>query len=366
MHALTTALPKQFTDWHEGRAAVRMLVAALAAYLCTAMIHLPGPYSAVITTLIVARPHSGGVLRASFERLTATILGAGVACVTTFGRLLHAPELLLIAIALAPLALIAAHNSAYRTSMIAAIIVLSAPATGGAPLYVAGIRMLGVSLGAVIGALVSVTILPSSREVVVARLTAKLLEQFADLLRNAIDPSARDAQTRDRFEYRVRQSLRELGLLIRDRPDALPTKGTAAAIVKFTVQMHADIAFLKRELQAHGPQADGPQTRSTRTIGPQANSPPTRDAPRPAPPSLEEFAQAFAATVTQVAAMARGRSAPPDIATLREKCGRATQSLSQEYSHSEGARLMLRRLVEDLAALIRSIAHARVGTTPDA
>ena len=351
MHALTTALPKQLTDWHEGRAAVRMLVAALAAYLCTAMIHLPGPYSAVITTLIVARPHSGGVLRASFERLTATILGAGVASLATFGRLLHAPELLLIAIALAPLALIAAHNSAYRTAMIAAIIVLSAPATGGAPLYVAGVRMLGVSLGAAIGALVSVTILPSSREVAVARMAAKLVEEFAGLLRNAIDPAAGDAKSRDRFEYRVRQSLRELGLLIRDRPDALPAKGPAAAIVKFTVQMHADIAFLKRELQAHGPQT---------------SDAPASDAPTPVMPPLEDFAQAFAATVTQVAAMARGRSGPPDITELREKCGQAAQSLSQEYPHSEGARLMLRRLVEDLAALIRSIGRARAGTTPEA
>ena len=122
MYALTTALPKQLADWHEGRAALRMLVAALAAYICTTIVHLPGPYSAVITTLIVARPHSGGVLRASFERLTATVLGAGIACVATFGRLIHAPELLLLALALAPLALIAAHNSAYRTAMIAAII----------------------------------------------------------------------------------------------------------------------------------------------------------------------------------------------------------------------------------------------------
>ena len=356
MHALRTALPKQFTDWHEGRAAVRMLVAALAAYLCTAMIHLPGPYSAVITTLIVARPHSGGVLRASFERLTATILGAGVACVATFGRLVHAPELLLIAIALAPLALIAAHNSAYRTSMIAAIIVLSAPATGGAPLYVAGVRMLGVSLGAVVGALVSVTILPSSREVVVARLTAKMIEEFAGLLRNAIDPAAGDPNSRDRLEYRVRQSLRELVLLIRDRPDALPAKGPAAAMVKFTVQMHADITFLKRELQASAPQAT-----STRATGPQANSPPASDTPTHAPPPLDDFAQAFAETTTQIAAMARGRSGAPDITTLREKCGQAAHALRQDYPHSEGARLMLRRLVEDLAALIRSIDRAGVG-----
>jgi hypothetical protein len=164
-------------------------------------------------------------------------------------------------------------------------------------------------------------------------------------LRNAIDPAAGDAISRDRVEYRVRQSLRELALLIRDRPDALPAKGTAAAMVKFTVQMHADIAFLKRELQAHGPQT---------------SDAPASDAPTPVMPPLEDFAQAFADTTTQIAAMARGRSGTPDITTLREKCGQAAQALRQDYPHSEGARLMLRRLVEDLAALIRSIDRAGV------
>jgi uncharacterized membrane protein YccC len=358
MHALTAVLPKQLTDWHEGRAAVRMLVGALGAYICTTVIQLPGPYSAVITTLIVARPHSGGVLRASFERLAATLLGAAIACAATFGRLIHAPELLLIAIALGPLALIAAHNSAYRTAMIAAIIVLSAPATGGAPLHVAVVRLLGVSLGAVIGALVSVTILPSRREVVVASMTAKVVEAFPVLLRNAVDSRAEDDKSRDKFEFRVRQSLRELGLLIRDRPDALPTKGPAAAMVKFTVQMHADIAFLKRELQVQRPAVSAPATDAL----PAANSQSGRaaaDTSTHVLPELENFMRAFADTATQVAAMARGRSGPPDISALRETCGQAARALHNDYPNSEGARLMLRRLVEDLAALIRSIEHAR-------
>ena len=83
MHALAQTLPKWLTDWHEGRAALRMLVAALAAYISTTMLHIPGPYSSVITTLIVARPHSGGVSRASVERLIATLAGATIACVAT-------------------------------------------------------------------------------------------------------------------------------------------------------------------------------------------------------------------------------------------------------------------------------------------
>ena len=221
----------KLADWHEGRSAIRMLAAALGAYLATRVIHLPTPYSAVITTLVVARPHSGGVLRASFERLTATILGAGIACAASFGRMMHTPELLLIGLTLMPLALIAAHNSAYRTAMIAAMIVLSAPATAGAPLHVAAVRMFGVSLGAVIGALVSVTILPSRREVVVAGAIAKLLEPLTGMLRNATRTSTADAATQEKSEFRIRQALRELGMLIRDRPDAAPAKGVAAAMV---------------------------------------------------------------------------------------------------------------------------------------
>ena len=326
--------PKQLAHWHEGRSAVRMLVAALGAYLATTVIHLPGPYSAVITTLVVARPHSGGVLRASFERLTATILGAGIACAATFGRLIHTPELLLIGLALSPLALVAAHNSAYRTAMIAAMIVLSAPAASGAPLHVALVRMLGVSLGAVIGALVSVTILPSRREVVVAGAVAKILEQLPGLLRNATNTSTADPAARERFEFRIRQSLRELGMLIRDRPDAAPTKGLAGAMVKFTVQMHADLTFLKRELQIDEP------------------------LPPAVMPALEDFVRLFGESATKVAELARGRSLEVDVQQLRQACGAAAGALREACPRSEGARLMLRRLLEDFGSLIWSIEHA--------
>jgi uncharacterized membrane protein YccC len=338
MHALAKTLPRQWTDWHEGRAAVRMLVAALAAYISSTALHIPGPYSSVITTLIVARPHSGGVLRASVERLVATLVGASIACVATFGRIVHIPELLLISVALAPLALIVAHNSAFRTSMVAAVIVLSAPVASGAPLYVAGARMLGVSFGAIIGALVSVTVLPSRREIVVARATANLLDDFPKLLLYALDPSGggSDTRARDRFEFRLRQGLRELGMLIRDRADAPAFKGPAAAVVKFTVQMHADIVFLKRELQSVVP-------------------PEGQTFPDGALQALGSFAQAFEAAAAEVTRLARSRPAEPDFQPLRETCRLAAEALRDACPNSEGARLMLRRLVEDLGGAARSL-----------
>ncbi len=341
MHARVTAFTSPLVDWHEGRSALRMLVAAVAAYASSTMIHLPGAYSAVITTLIVARPHSSGVLRASFERFLATIVGAAIACLATFGRLVHIPELLLILLALSPLALITAHNSAYRTAMIAAMIVLSAPAGGGTPLQAAGIRLLGVSLGAVIGSLVSVTLFASRREIVVARAAANLLRDFVTLLGYAIEPSAESGggatenlRARYQLEARVRQALRELGLLVRDRPDALPTAGPAGAMVKYTLQMHADIVFLKRELQRDNPPSE------------------------PVVNSLREFARVFADLAPKVTSMARGHAQPIDIQPLRNSCGETTRVLRDSHVGSEGARLLLRRLIEDFAALIGSMDRA--------
>lgn len=336
----------KLADWHEGRSAIRMLAAALGAYLATHVIHNSAAYSAVITTLVVARPHSGGVLRASLERLTATLLGAGMACAATFGRMIHTPELLLIGLTLSPLALVAAHNSAYRTAMIAAMIVLSAPATAGAPLQVAAVRMLGVSLGAIIGALVSVTILPSRREIVVARAIAKLLEPLTGMLRNATRTSTANAVTQEKSEFRIRQALRELGMLIRDRPDAAPTKGLAAAMVKFTVQMHADLTFLKRELPTDEP------------------------IPVAVKMALEDVSRAFENSASKVAALARGQSSGEvEIKELLEASGQAATVLRESCPRSEGARLMLRRFLEDFGALIHSIERARgrydPGPAPD-
>jgi hypothetical protein len=187
----------------------------------------------------------------------------------------------------------------------------------------------------VIGALVSVTILPSRREIVVAGAIAKLLGPLTGMLRNATRTSTADAVTQEKSEFRVRQALRELGMLIRDRPDAAPTRGLAAAMVKFTVQMHADLTFLKRELQT--------------------------DEPMPAAVTLalEGFAGAFEHFAGKVAALARGRySGEIEIQELLEAGGRAAEVLRESCPRSEGARLMLRRFLEDFGALIRSIERA--------
>ena len=329
------SLSKHLADWHEGRGAARMLIAALGAYVLTSMIHLPAPYTSVITTVVVARPHSDGVLRASLERVLATILGAGLACAATFGRLAHIPEPLLLVVTLAPLSLVVAHNSAYRTSLIAAMIVLSAPVVIGSPVQVAGIRMLGVAIGSIVGALVSVTVFPSRREVVVRKVAAKLLKDLPRLLANAVESAPAEAagprppRSNDyQLEFRVRLALRELGLLVRDRPDGPPVRGKAAAIYGAIAHMHADIAFLKRELQAH---------------------PPSQQAKPCLDNVVHAFEQAVDRVVGKVPAPPSG-AAPSDLVQI---CDQAAEQLRATNPSPQGSALMLRRLAEDFSSAAR-------------
>ena len=107
-------------------------------------------------------------------------------------------------------------------------------------------------------------------------------------------------------------------------------------MVKFTVQMHADLTFLKREL--HTDEA----------------------LPAAVMLALDGFARAFEDSAGKVAALARGRSAQEvEIKELRKTCGEAAEVLRESCPGSEGARLMLRRFLEDFGALIHSIERAQ-------
>jgi hypothetical protein len=334
-HPSLQSLAKRLADWHEGRGAARMLIAALGAYVLTSMIHLPAPYTSVITTVVVARPHSDGVLRASLERVLATILGAGLACVASFGRLVHIPEPLLLVATLAPLALVVAHNSAYRTALIAAMIVLSAPVVVGSPLHVAGIRMLGVGLGSLVGALVSVTVVPSHRDVVVRKAVAKLLKDLPVLLANAVGSAAeqgagsRSPPSNDyKLEFRVRLALREIWALVRDRPDGPPVKGKAAALYGAIAHTHADIAFLKRELQAHSPSQE-------------------------AMSSLANVVRAFEQAADRVVGNTSAPSSNGASCEFVQICEQAAERLGTTNPSTDGAALMLRRLAQDFSSVAR-------------
>src|SRR5437868_8413259 len=159
--------------------AVRVTVAATAAYALATALHLLLPLWAVLTSLIVTQMSVGRSLKATRDYMLGTIGGAiyGGAIAVFIPHSDEAALLALLVLAVAPLALIAAINPSLNAATVTAVIVLLVPAMNHAdPLASTIDRVSEVAVGAIVGLLVSFLVLPS-RAIGQARVSAsRLLE----------------------------------------------------------------------------------------------------------------------------------------------------------------------------------------------
>jgi uncharacterized membrane protein YccC len=164
---------------------VRVTIAALAALLLAERLQLTLPLWSVLTAVIVTQMSMGRSLMATIDYLIGTLGGAiwGGA----IGVLIpHANELALLAVlalAVTPLAFIAAINQRFSVAPVTAIIVLHIPTmTGATPFASALDRVIEVALGGATGLIVSFLLLPSSAHPQVAEAAARTLDAIARAL----------------------------------------------------------------------------------------------------------------------------------------------------------------------------------------
>jgi hypothetical protein len=191
---MITALPKRLFDRLRSRKtqlalAVRVTVAAIAAFAIASALHLMLPLWAVLTSLIVTQMSVGRSLKATRDYMFGTIGGAlyGGAIAVLIPHSGEGGLLALLVLAVAPLAFIAAINPSLNAATVTAVIVLLVPAMSHAnPLGSAIDRVLEVAVGALTGLLVSFLVLPSRAisqiRVNAATLLELLAAAFAELL----------------------------------------------------------------------------------------------------------------------------------------------------------------------------------------
>lgn len=164
---------------------IRVTIAALAALVLAQVLQLPLPLWAVLTAVIVTQMSVGRSLKATFDYLAGTLGGA------IYGGAIgvfipHSSEIALLAVlalALGPLAFIAAINPRFSAAPITAIIVLLVPImTHASPLASALDRVMEVALGGVTGLVVSFLLLPSNAHPLVVAAAARTLNQMARAL----------------------------------------------------------------------------------------------------------------------------------------------------------------------------------------
>jgi hypothetical protein len=169
--------------------AVRIAVAAVAAYTIAVALHLMLPLWAVLTSLIVTQMSVGRSLKATRDYMLGTIGGAiyGGAIAVLIPYSGEGGLLALLVLAVTPLAFIAAINPSLNSATVTAVIVLLVPTMSHAnPLDSAIDRVIEVTVGALTGLAVSFLVLPSRAisqiRVNSARLLELLAAAFAELL----------------------------------------------------------------------------------------------------------------------------------------------------------------------------------------
>ena len=113
----------------EVRVGIRATIAAVLSYALATLVHLPQPYWSVIASLLVIQATVGASFQFSLDWVIGTIGGAIYGSIV--GWLIPHDDPyaagLALALALAPLAFLAAINGRYRIAPVTAVIALIVP-----------------------------------------------------------------------------------------------------------------------------------------------------------------------------------------------------------------------------------------------
>jgi uncharacterized membrane protein YccC len=167
------------------RLCFRMTIAGILAYALAEMLALPQGYWAVFSSIIIMQASVGGSVKATIDRLIGTIGGAVAGAIVAYA-VPHQNLLTLgiaLVVALVPLTLLAALRPNYRVAPLTAVIVLLTPgAQQLGPLGSAFYRILEITLGSLVGLVVSLVIVPARAHNLVIGAAARMLDHLADLL----------------------------------------------------------------------------------------------------------------------------------------------------------------------------------------
>jgi uncharacterized membrane protein YccC len=168
------------------RLCLRVTVAALAAFILAQVFTAPlAGLWAVLTAVLVTQVSLGASVTATIEYFVGTLGGAIYAAAIAV-VIPHDGEfslLIVIALAVAPLAFLAAVNPHFRVGPFTAIlVVLGATATHIGPLDSAFYRVMEVALGGVTGLVVSLVVLPARAQELAIEAAADMLDLLARAL----------------------------------------------------------------------------------------------------------------------------------------------------------------------------------------
>ncbi len=243
---------------------VRMTIAALASYLLAQALQLPLPLWAVLTAVIVTQMSVGRSLKTTFDYLVGTIGGAiyGGAIGVLISYSNETALLVGLAVAVAPLALIAAINPRFSVAPITAIIVVLIPTMTHATAISSAVdRVIEVALGGFTGFLVSALLLPANAHPLVAAAAARTLEQMARALAELLAGlrDGLDIEALHRLQDHIGQALEQLNVVgeeaERERLARLAVGADTGPLLRTLLRLRHDLVMIGRAAASPLPDA---------------------------------------------------------------------------------------------------------------
>jgi uncharacterized membrane protein YccC len=309
----------------------RVTVAALLSLAFANYLKLTLPLWAVLTALIVTQMSVGRSLQATMDYLVGTLGGAlyGGAIAVFVPHSSEFALLMALALAVAPLALVAAMNPSLSAAPITAIIVLLVPTiTHATPLASAIDRVIEVAVGAITGLLVSFFLLPSTAHRQVIETASRTLRRMAQAVGDLIAGLTQsvDVEILNRAHDDIGQALAQLNTIgveaERERSAHLTGAPAVGPLLRTLLRLRHDLVIIGRAAPVPLPEAL--QARLKPALTAIATS--ARDyldscaaalSARREPPSLTGVAatlDAYAVEVARLRADGVTRSLPGDVA----------------------------------------------------
>jgi uncharacterized membrane protein YccC len=196
------------TEWGSLRAQVleyrahlslslRVTIAALLSFMLSHLLHLPLPLWTVLTAIMLTQVSFGRSLKATIDYLAGT-LGGAIYAGAIAALVPHTNEIALagvLAIAVAPLALLGAINPTFSVATFTGALVLLVPGiTHAGPVESAFYRVVEVAVGGICALAVSLLVLPARAYSLAIEAAAQMLDLAA---RSLPELFAGFVQTRD-------------------------------------------------------------------------------------------------------------------------------------------------------------------------
>jgi uncharacterized membrane protein YccC len=331
---------------------IRVTIAALVALALAQLLQLPLPLWAVLTAVIVTQMSVGRSLMATFDYLVGTLGGAVYG--GAIGVLIpHASEIALLAVlalAVTPLAFIAAINPRFSVAPITAIIVLLIPTmTHASPFASALDRVIEVALGGVTGLVVSFLLLPASAHPQVVEAAARTLDEMARALGELLAGVTQglDVEVLHRIQDGIGQALVHMNVVgaeaERERSTRLAPGPDTGPLLRTLLRLRHDLVIIGRAATIPLPEplmsrVAAPLAQIGKAFADYFRAGGAALQGGRSPPSLEAVASALDAYAAEIAALRREgltRGLPGDVAERFFALGFALEQMHSNFKDLE-------------------------------